>query len=81
MPLGAKLTDDEIANGVSLKMATAIVNCATGQAQAIRNDLGNIWVEFQIEMLTFGTTLKTLMRKRGWLRVPPYYNPSGAPGR
>ncbi|WP_042224996.1 DUF3231 family protein [Oceanobacillus manasiensis] len=79
IPLGAKLTDDELANGISLKVAGAIIQCATGQAQVVRNDIGYIWIKFQLEMITFGTTLKALMRKRGWLRVPPHYYPPGMP--
>ncbi|QOR64823.1 DUF3231 family protein [Cytobacillus suaedae] len=79
VPLGVKFTDDELTNGVSIKVATAIIECATGQAQAIRTDLGLMWVEFHTELLTFGTTLKSLMRKRGWIRVPPYYYPPGMP--
>lgn len=79
IPLGAKSTDDEITNGVGIKVATAIMQCATGQAQSIRNDLGLMWVKFHLEMVTFGTTLKTLMQKRGWIRVPPYYYPPGMP--
>lgn len=79
VPLGAKLTDDEIANGISAKIAVGIVECATGQAQAIRNDIGFMWVKFQTELLTFGTPLKALMKKRGWIRVPPYYYPPGMP--
>ncbi|MFD2446578.1 DUF3231 family protein [Bacillus sp. CGMCC 1.16607] len=79
IPLGAKLTDDEIANGVSLKVATAGVECAIGNSQSIRIDVGLIWTEFYTEMLTFGATTKRLLQKRGWLKVPPYYTPSGLP--
>lgn len=79
VPLGVKLTDDEIANGVSIKMAAANLECGMGQSQSIRNDVGFMWLEFQVEILTFGATLKTLMRKRGWIKVPPYYYPPGKP--
>jgi hypothetical protein len=76
IPPGIMITDSEFANGVSIKIAASIVECATGQAQAIRSDIGMIWAEFQSEMLTFSATLKALMSKRGWLKIPPYY-PSG----
>ncbi|MGO4889884.1 DUF3231 family protein [Anaerobacillus sp. MEB173] len=74
IPAGVKISDDEIANGVSIKIALAIIECATGQSQSIRSDVGMIWAEFQSEMLTFSTTLKKLMNKRGWLKIPPYYS-------
>jgi hypothetical protein len=75
---GIIITDDELVNGVSIKIAFSIVECASVQAQAIRSDVGMIWAEFQSEMLTFSATLKALMAKRGWLKIPPYYYPSGS---
>jgi hypothetical protein len=81
VPIGVKLTDDEIANGVSLKVIAAIMNAATAQAQSVRNDVGGMMALFQVEMLIFDSTLKTIMRKRGWLRVPPFYTPTGSPDK
>ncbi|WP_407271294.1 DUF3231 family protein [Radiobacillus sp. PE A8.2] len=79
VPLGVKLTDDEITNGIAFKLVTCIQACAKGQADSVRTDVGLMWLEFYSEWVTFGTTLKTLMRKRGWLKVPPYYYPPGIP--
>jgi hypothetical protein len=73
IPEGVKISDDELANGVSIKVALAVVECATGQAQSIRSDVGIMWAEFQSEMLTFSATLKLLLRQRGWLKIPPFY--------
>lgn len=78
VPLGAKSTDSEIANAVSLKLAASITTCATAAAQSIRNDVGLMFVEFQNEVMTYGVMAKTMMRKRGWLKIPPYYYPPGA---
>ncbi|WP_184662939.1 DUF3231 family protein [Texcoconibacillus texcoconensis] len=77
IPAGIHISDDELANGVSIKVAAAIIESATGQSQAIRTDLGMMWAKMQSEMLTFSTTLKSLMKHRGWVKVPPYYQPSG----
>lgn len=79
VPLGVKLTDDEIANGIAFKLVSCMMASARGQAGAIRSDVGIIWLSFFTDWVTFGTTLKTLMRKRGWLKVPPYYYPPGNP--
>ncbi|MFB4169395.1 DUF3231 family protein [Virgibacillus sp. JSM 102003] len=79
IPLGVKLTDDEITNGIAFKLVTCMQACAKGQADAVRGDIGMIWLGFYSEWATFGSTLKTLMRKRGWLKVPPYYYPPGSP--
>ncbi|RSD28718.1 DUF3231 family protein [Mesobacillus subterraneus] len=79
IPLGVKLTDDELANGVAFKLVTCMQACSKGQADAVRDDVGRMWLQFYLEWSAFGTTLKTLMRKRGWLKVPPYYYPPGSP--
>lgn len=79
IPLGVKLTDDELANGVAFKLVTCLQACSKGQADSIRDDVGVMWLQFYLEWAMFGSTLKTLMRKRGWLKVPPYYYPPGSP--
>lgn len=79
IPLGVKLTDSEIANGVAFKLVTCLQACSKGQADSIRDDIGRMWLQLYLEWAIFGTTLKTLMRKRGWLKVPPYYYPPGTP--
>ncbi len=79
IPLGVKLTDDEITNGITFKLMTCLQACAKGQVDAIRNDVAVMWLQYYSEWVTIGATLKTLMRKRGWLKVPPYYYPPGSP--
>lgn len=79
IPLGVKLTDDEIANGIAFKLVACMRHCAKSQADSLRGDIGMIWLNFFSEWVTFGTTLKALMRKRGWIKVPPYYYPPGSP--
>ncbi|WP_245954364.1 DUF3231 family protein [Paenibacillus flagellatus] len=81
IPLGVKLTDDEIANGLSIKIASLIMNAAAGATQSIRNDVGLMFAQFQAEKMAFGASLKALMRKRGWIKIPPYYYPPGRPGQ
>jgi Protein of unknown function (DUF3231) len=78
VPAGVKATDSEIANLISAKIATNIVMCATNNSQSVRNDIGLMWIRFQSEKSVLGMELKTKMRERGWLKVPPPYNPPGA---
>ncbi|WP_372663471.1 DUF3231 family protein [Cohnella sp.] len=79
VPMGVKLTDDEIANALSIKLVSNYMTCATGAMQSVRNDVGLMFAKFQGEKLKFGASLKTLMRKRGWIKIPPYYVPNGLP--
>jgi hypothetical protein len=79
IPPGAKHTDQEIANELSLKIATATVSCASIAAQSIRNDVALMFTRFLGQKLTYGSNLKTLMRNRGWILIPPSYVPPGLP--
>ncbi|MCR2821557.1 DUF3231 family protein [Lederbergia panacisoli] len=79
IPLGAKMTDSEIANSVSVKLASSVAMCATGAVQSIRNDVGLMLLEFQTEAMRYSVILKSLMKKRNWLKIPPYYFPPGKP--
>lgn len=79
VPMGVRLTDDEIANALSVKFAANYLMCASGAVQSVRNDVALIFVKFQEEKLKFGASLKTMMRKRGWIKIPPYYVPNGLP--
>lgn len=79
IPLGTKLTDDEIMNGLSIKTVSAVMHCATSLSQSIRHDVGLMFGQFMNEKIVFGDELKTLMRERSWIKVPPYYYPPGLP--
>lgn len=81
IPLGAKLTDAEIANAVNLKLASSITMCATGISQCIRNDVGIMLIEFQTEAMKYGAMLKSIMKKRGWIKQPPSFHPPGLPSQ
>lgn len=79
VPLGVKLTDEEIANGLVAITAASIMTCAAGITTAVRIDVGMMWTSFQVEKMSYGTKLRMMMQKRGWLKVPPYYYPPGMP--
>ncbi|WP_047152782.1 DUF3231 family protein [Aneurinibacillus tyrosinisolvens] len=79
VPLGVKLTNDELANAVSAKIASVITICGSAMAQSVRNDIGILFFQFQVHLMKYGAVFKSLMRERGWLKVPPYYYPPGRP--
>lgn len=78
VPLGVKLTDDVIANELSLKIISLIMRAASAATESIRTDVGLLFIQFQAEKLAFATRLKHLMRKRGWIKIPPFYVPPGS---
>jgi hypothetical protein len=77
IPLGVKLTDDVIANELSLKIISLIMRAACAASESIRTDVGLLFIQFQAEKFAFAARLKDLMRKRGWIKVPPFYVPPG----
>jgi hypothetical protein len=77
IPLGVKLTDDVIANELSLKIVSLIMRAAGAASESIRTDVGLLFIQFQTEKFALATRLKHLMRKRGWIKVPPFYVPPG----
>ncbi|HJV45139.1 MAG TPA: hypothetical protein VJ824_05355 [Bacillota bacterium] len=77
IPLGVKLTDEELANGLALKVIAMSTAASTAAAQSVRTDVGVMWVQFLNEALVYGATLKTKMRKRGWAKLPPAFTPPG----
>nr|WP_242035106.1 DUF3231 family protein [Mesobacillus harenae] len=79
VPEGVKLTDDEIANLISVKVAFAITFCAQSLSQSVRNDVGILFFEIQVQLMKFAAPLKNLMNSRGWLKLPPPYLPPGKP--
>ncbi len=79
IPLGAKLTDHEIANSIAVKAVSNIMMCAKGASESVRNDVGLMFIQFLSEKMIFGANLKAKMRLRGWIKVPPYYYPPGLP--
>jgi hypothetical protein len=81
VPLGVKATDSELANALSLKVATNLALCTNGTIKSIRNDVMLMFSEFLTQKMIFGINIKNMMRKRGWIKIPPYYNPPGIPNK
>jgi Protein of unknown function (DUF3231). len=75
IPDGAKLNDEEIANLMSYNLLEGINNATRGMTEAIRADVGLIFYKIINKKTALGLSLKQMMEKRGWLRVPPYYKP------
>lgn len=73
VPPGAKYTDDEIANILVAKLEALIGIACQGMMQALRDDVAGMLWRFQQELWAEGVSLKKMMQKRGWLKIPPYY--------
>jgi hypothetical protein len=77
IPYGVRLTDDEICNLISAKIATSITLCGNAIAESVRPDVGYLFLKSMIGLMKYGAPLRALMKERGWIKVPPYYYPPG----
>jgi hypothetical protein len=76
IPPGVKLTDDVIANELSLKIVS--MRAAGAASESIRSDVSVMFIQFQAKKFSFAARLKHLMRKRGWIKLPQFYVPPGS---
>src|SRR5699024_10058448 len=77
IPLGAKFTDDELVNTLSLNFIAAADMCAVSASQCLRTDAALMFIKFQVDKVALGLKAKELMNKKGWIKTPPYYHPPG----
>lgn len=78
LPAEARLTDEEFANQLLNNISLGITYAARGLAESVRADVCHKFAKFQMMKVMFGISLKPLMEKRGWLKVPPYFTNSTA---
>jgi hypothetical protein len=76
IPEGARMTDEEIANLLSYNLLVGITSACRGIVESVRPDVAFMFAKYQAMKMAYGVSLKDLMIKRGWLRVPPYYKVS-----
>lgn len=74
-PTGGKLTDEQIANKMIFNVTVAIQWYARWATESLRADVGMYFTKNILKYITFAATLKPLMIKNGWLKVPPDYKP------
>jgi hypothetical protein len=77
LPLGGRMTDEEVANFVVFNLVWAITFCARGLTESVRADIGTFFVKLIVQKSTFSVTLKQLMVDKGWLKKPPVYRIQG----
>lgn len=79
VPFGVKFTDEEVANIVIAKLAAVITLAGATLAEALRTDFSIMILKFFTHVLEYSAIFKNLLRKKGWLKVPPSYYAPGSP--
>lgn len=75
---GARMTEEEVANMLMLKVQGMLMITHTALLQSLRPDMGSMWYRMHSATLTESFKLKAMMQKRGWLRVPPQFRSASA---
>lgn len=79
VPAGAKFTDKELANTISINFVIASNMCAASASQCLRTDVGIMFLQFQMDKLTLSFQMKNFMQRKGWLKIPPFFSAPGLP--
>ncbi|WP_226666134.1 DUF3231 family protein [Metabacillus litoralis] len=74
IPVGARMTDQEIAAGLSMDIAAGLVACSSIIGQSIREDVAMMFGQFHMEKATIGGKVLRLNKEKGWLIVPPLHH-------
>ncbi|CAG7652819.1 hypothetical protein PAESOLCIP111_06643 [Paenibacillus solanacearum] len=77
IPPGVKFTDEELANFIMGKISACIALCGQSISQCLRTDVSVMLFRSMGRLLQYSAPYRALMRKRGWIKVPPYYYPPG----
>lgn len=73
VPEDIQMTDEEIANLLIYNLTIGMNAAVRGLTEAVRADVGMMFAKYQMMKMTYMITLKDLMKRRGWLQIPPYY--------
>lgn len=73
IPAGARITDPEIAAGLSADVAAGLVACSGVMGQSIREDIAMMFGQFHTQKAAFGAKVLRLNKEKGWLVPPPLH--------
>ncbi|OLO27567.1 hypothetical protein BTR23_19810 [Alkalihalophilus pseudofirmus] len=73
IPAGARFNDPEIANAISMNIATGLVSLSQIMGQSTREDIAMMAGKFHVEKAQYGLRLLKMQKEKGWLVVPPLH--------
>lgn len=71
IPVGARITDPEIASLASTDIAASMVACSQVMGKSIREDIGLLFGKYHITKAALGLKMLQLSKEKGWLIPPP----------
>ncbi len=71
IPVGARLSDQEIAAALSTDVSAGLVACSQAMGQSIREDIGALFAKYHMSKTALGVKILELNKNKGWLVPPP----------
>lgn len=71
IPIGARLTDPEIASLIAVDSAAGLVACSQLMGKCIREDVGALFGKYHATKAVLGLKILRMSKEKGWLIPPP----------
>jgi hypothetical protein len=73
IPVGARMSDMEIAASLSGSMSAGLIACSTMMGQAIREDIAMMFGQFHMQKATLAGKNLKMLKEKGWIVPPPLH--------
>jgi len=73
IPVGARITDQEIAALIAADTAASLVTCSQIMGKSIREDVGALFGKYHLTKAALGLKILQLTKEKGWLVPPPLH--------
>lgn len=71
IPVGARITDPEIAASIASDTSMGLVACSQVMGQSIREDIGALFAKYHVTKTALGLRILQMSKEKGWLIPPP----------
>ncbi|MDF2716936.1 MAG: rane protein [Paenibacillus sp.] len=71
IPVGARLTDQEIASLIAADNAASLAACSMVMGKSIREDIGALFGKYHATKAALGLKILEMNKEKGWLVPPP----------
>ncbi|MFD0713194.1 DUF3231 family protein [Paenibacillus sp. GCM10027626] len=73
IPVGARLTDQEIAPLIAADIAASMAACSLTMGKSIREDIGALFAKYNALKAATGLRILQMSKEKGWLVPPPLH--------
>lgn len=73
IPVGARLTDQEITSMIAADTAASMVVCSQIMGKSIREDIGALFGKYHLTKAALGLKILEMSKEKGWLVPPPLH--------